>query len=117
MIRDCVALQKQGKTRQVLRAIGKGHSPNAICVHTTQSSDSDRESHLHMINLNANMNKVVDINRASCTIQILGGTTLEEISRALREDGALSLSNLPSISDLTFAGVIATGSHGTGLSN
>lgn len=29
----------------------------------------------------------------------------------------MSFSNLPSITGITFAGVIATGSHGTGLTN
>lgn len=70
-----------------------------------------------MINLNAKMNKIVIIDPVGKTITIEGGVTLAQINEALRQEGTMCLSNLPSISHITMAGVIATGSHGTGIKN
>ena len=98
-----------------MRAIGVGHSPNDICV---SSSDGPDATILHMIDLKKNMSKVLKIDSDSCLITIEGGTTLKQIIQALNEDGRqLSMPNFPSITDITFAGLIATGTHGTGIKN
>ncbi len=102
--------------KHIIRAIGKGHSPNEICAH----KHLDRDLHgtkLHMINMNAKMNKILKIDSEKKTICIEGGVTLSQVIEALRKEGSMCLSNLPSISDITVAGAIATGSHGTGLKN
>jgi FAD/FMN-containing dehydrogenase len=41
---------------------------------------------------------------------------LETINEVLKNEG-FCLTNLPSVSDLTFAGLIATGTHATGLTH
>jgi len=70
-----------------------------------------------MIDLKAHMSKVLSIDPGSCLVTIEGGTTLKQLLEALAEEGSLSMPNLPSITDITFAGLIATGTHGTGIKN
>ena len=41
---------------------------------------------------------------------------METINEVLKNEG-FCLTNLPSVSDLTFAGLIATGTHATGLTH
>lgn len=70
-----------------------------------------------MVDLKPHMSRVISIDASSCLVTFEGGTTLKQLLRALEEDGSLSMPNLPSITDLTFAGLIATGTHGTGITN
>jgi FAD/FMN-containing dehydrogenase len=63
------------------------------------------------------MNKVIALDSKAKTIKVEGGVTFTQINEALRKEGSMCLSNLASISDITVAGAIATGTHGTGLKN
>ena len=69
-----------------------------------------------MINLVSKMGKVLSINKDENNFVIQGGATLETINEVLQNEG-FCLNNLPSVSDITFAGLIATGTHATGLTH
>ena len=70
-----------------------------------------------MVNLSAKMDRIISLDPEARTIKVEGGVTFTQINEALRKDGSMCLSNLASISDITVAGAIATGTHGTGLKN
>eukprot|EP00923_Selenidium_pygospionis_P022604 GHVN01039114.1.p1 GENE.GHVN01039114.1~~GHVN01039114.1.p1 ORF type:complete len:372 (+),score=97.26 GHVN01039114.1:375-1490(+) len=59
------------------------------------------------------LNNVINVDKARNTIRVQAGATLEQITAALMPH-SLSLSNLPSISLQSIAGVLGTGTHGTG---
>jgi FAD/FMN-containing dehydrogenase len=61
------------------------------------------------------MNKIIALDPKARTIKVEGGVTFTQINEALRKEGSMCQSNLASISDITVAGAIATGTHGTGL--
>jgi xylitol oxidase len=94
-----------------IRVIGRGHSftPLAECSGGTLLSLS-------------NLNQVLDFCPPSTTesggkllgsITIQGGTTYTEVAQFLGKRGALQ--NLPSCSQFTVAGAIATATHGSGV--
>lgn len=59
-------------------------------------------------------NGIEDINYEEMTVTVRGGTKIADLERALFQK-ELSLYNLGDINQQTIAGLIATGSHGTGL--
>lgn len=69
-----------------------------------------------MVNLVTKMGRILSIDKDAGTLDIQGGATLENINKYLEGEG-FCLSNLPSVSDLTFSGLIATGTHATGLTH
>ena len=75
-----VELNKIGKDKHIIRPIGKGHSPNDICVHQPIEGT---ETKLHMINLLSKMGRVLSIDKDAYTFVIEGGATLEVINAAL----------------------------------
>ncbi|STX27969.1 Probable xylitol oxidase [Legionella beliardensis] len=58
---------------------------------------------------------IEEINKDEMTVTVLGGTKIADLERELFIND-LSLINLGDINQQTIAGLIATGSHGTGLS-
>jgi len=63
------------------------------------------------------MERIISLDPEARTIKVEGGVKFTQINEALKKDGSMCLSNLASISDITVAGAIATGTHGTGLKN
>ena len=81
------------------------------------TSQNTEDIILHMIDLKYHMNKILSIDVIKKTITIEGGVTLKQVLDALSEEGSLSMPNLPSITGITVAGLISTGTHGTGINN
>lgn len=84
-----------------LRAVGAGHSwsPAIVTDDTLVSLDQ--------------MRGVIALDRAAMTVSVQGGMRLRDLNRHLDQHG-LALANLGSIDSQSVAGVIATGTHGTG---
>ena len=82
-----------------LRVLGSGHSWSPIAV----SQDM-------LVSLNK-MSGVVSVDKKRKLVTVRGGTVLSEVVTELHKHG-LALSNLPSISAQTVAGLIATGECG-----
>lgn len=81
-----------------IRVLGSGHSWSPIA--TTNGIFISLHQYRGLVSR--------DLAKKQVTVR--GGTTLVEISALLEEQG-LALSNLPSVSDQTIAGAIATGLH------
>lgn len=86
---------------RIIRAVGGAHSPNDCAMNADI-----------MISLRK-LNRLLAVDSASRTIQVEAGVTLRELNDILPEHG-LALSNLGSISDQSVAGMLSTGTHGTG---
>ncbi len=84
-----------------LRAVGAAHSWSPAIVTDDTLVSLDR------------MRDVIELDRAAKTITVQGGMRLRELNRYLDQQG-LALANLGSIDSQSVAGVIATGTHGTG---
>jgi len=84
-----------------MRVVGSAHSPNACAM----SDDS-------MVTL-SRLSAVLSIDRASGLVRVQAGILVWRLTELLDEVG-LALPNLGSISDQTLAGMISTGTHGTG---
>ncbi|KAL0579389.1 D-arabinono-1,4-lactone oxidase [Marasmius crinis-equi] len=91
--------RREGK---VVRAAGVGHSPsdiactNEFLLRTTKLN--------HVLKVDAEKKRVI----------VQGGITLSDLHVELEKQG-LAMINLGSISDQTLAGIIATATHGTGI--
>jgi FAD/FMN-containing dehydrogenase len=98
----CAVVRKQAAAAQrKIRAIGSGHSSSPLF-----ETDDCLISLEHLTGLVA-----VDKARSQATLQ--AGTTLEDAGRLLYKHG-LAFPNIGDIDQQTLAGVIATGTHGTG---
>ncbi|CAG2109865.1 unnamed protein product, partial [Medioppia subpectinata] len=98
-LREIIFLAKS--TNKKIRVVGCGHSPSDICC-----TDD------YMISLRF-FNNVLSINCETNTIRVEAGITLTEINAYL-DSHKLAIPVLGSVSDITIAGVISTGTHGTG---
>ncbi|MFJ1866275.1 D-arabinono-1,4-lactone oxidase [Streptomyces sp. NPDC101733] len=56
---------------------------------------------------------ILSVDRAAGTVTVAAGTVLEDLNRALAEQG-LSLTNMGDIMEQTISGATSTGTHGTG---
>jgi L-gulonolactone oxidase len=88
-------------TNRRVRVVGSAHSPNDCAM----SNDI-------MITLKK-FNKLLAVDKASRTVQAQSGIALRELNEQLPAHG-LALPNLGSISDQSVAGMMSTGTHGTG---
>ena len=79
-----------------LRVLGAGHSWSPLAV------SNDLLVSLHKLS------GVVSVDKKKKLVTVKGGTTLEELTHVLHQHG-LALSNLPTISAQTVAGLLATG--------
>lgn len=89
------------RTTRRLRAVGAAHSwsPAIVTEDTLVSLDRMRD--------------VIAIDRERMQVTVQAGMRLRELNRVLDAEG-LALANLGSIDSQSIAGVIATGTHGTG---
>jgi len=94
-------LQSVIREARKVRAVGAGHSWSPAIVTDDTLISLDR------------MRGVISLDRAAMTITVQGGMRLRELNRHLDQHG-LALANLGSIDSQSVAGVIATGTHGTG---
>ena len=85
-----------------VRVVGAGHSWSPIAL----TDDT-------MLNLD-HYNRLLHIDHDKLQVTVQGGMRLKTLNRLLEEQG-LALSNLGSISEQSVAGVISTGTHGTGI--
>jgi FAD/FMN-containing dehydrogenase len=91
-----------GARGERLRAVGSGHSWSDAAV--------PAESKVQLRALTG----VVSADASRGLFTVRGGTTLAELVAVMRESG-WALHNLPSVTEQTVAGAIATGTHGTGI--
>jgi FAD/FMN-containing dehydrogenase len=94
-------LRKARRQGGKIRTMGSGHSSSLLF-----------ETRDVLVSLER-MSGLVDVDVASRQATLQAGTTLETAGRLLHEHG-LALPNLGDIDQQTLAGVIATGTHGTG---
>lgn len=94
-------LQKACADKKRVKIAGVGHSPSNI----TCTND-------YMISL-SKFTRVLDIDTKNHTITVEGAMWLRELNAVLGKNG-LSMQNLPAIDDITIAGLLATGTHGSG---
>jgi L-gulonolactone oxidase len=87
-----------------LRVAGAGHSWSALDCTAQVMIDMRR------------LTKVLHINSAARQIQVEGGILLRDLDEVVARHG-LALATEPTISEITAAGAISTGSHGTGLAH
>ncbi|KAI9593013.1 D-arabinono-1,4-lactone oxidase-domain-containing protein [Syncephalis fuscata] len=88
----------QGKT---CRAIGAGHSPSDLACTNEYMIGTDR------------LNRFLSVDVATRRVRVQAGMRLYDLHKHL-EQHQLALSNLGSISDQSIAGLITSGTHGTG---
>lgn len=103
-----VELARRGGSRGTepipVRAIGRVHSPSDLPFSLGWSIRMDE------------LQGFVQIDSATQTTTVLGGTYLETINAVLAaHDPPMGLRNLGSISEQTIAGVISTATHGSGI--
>ncbi len=99
--RSIEELQAVVREAKKLRAVGAAHSWSPAIVTDDTLVSLDR------------MRRVIALDRAAMTVTVQGGMRLRELNRHLDQHG-LALANLGSIDSQSVAGVIATGTHGTG---
>jgi FAD-linked oxidoreductase len=94
------SVRRQGET---LRMTGAGHSWSDICC---------TDGHIGRID---GLDEVVELDRRAGTVTVQAGLRLGDLVKWLLDRG-YALANLGSIGEQSVAGVISTGTHGTGLS-
>jgi FAD/FMN-containing dehydrogenase len=99
--RDIDELARIVRDAKRVRAVGAAHSWSPAIV----TDDT-------LISLDA-MRAVLELDRATMQVTVQGGMRLRELNAYLASQG-LALANLGSIDSQSVAGVIATGTHGTG---
>lgn len=98
-LREIIFLAKSCNKR--IRIVGCGHSPSDICC----TND-------YMINF-CYFNNVLNVCRELNTVKVEAGITFTQLNQHLDKHN-LAFPVLGSISDITVAGVLSTGTHGTG---
>lgn len=97
-------LQEIIRSHRKIRVRGTAHSFNEI---------ADTSS--YAVNL-VNMPKTIEINAISKSVQVAAGLTYGQLAPVLNSAG-WALSNLASLPHISIAGSVATGTHGSGVSN
>eukprot|EP00794_Sanderia_malayensis_P017007 gene17007-18720_t len=95
-------LQNATANKKKVKVVGFGHSPSDI------SCTND-----YMICL-TKFNNLLQIDNKKNTVKVEGGMMLRDLNEILEKNG-LAMQNLPAIDDLTIAGLVATGTHGSGV--
>ncbi|XP_046559639.1 L-gulonolactone oxidase-like [Haliotis rubra] len=99
-IRQILAFaQEKGKK---VKVVGYGHSPSDIACTTD-----------YMISL-SRYNKVMKVDKDSLQVTVQGGCLVRDLNRNILPSHGMAFSVLGTVSELTVAGVISTGTHGTG---
>ncbi|GAA0913832.1 alditol oxidase [Streptomyces thermoalcalitolerans] len=89
-----------------VRALGSGHSFNRI---------ADPGAGGTLVSLEA-LPAEVDVDTAARTVRVGGGVRYAELARRVHAHG-LALPNMASLPHISVAGSVATGTHGSGVSN
>lgn len=94
-------LSRARLNNKTVKVIGNGHSPSDIAC-----TDG------YMVSLK-NFNKILEVDDERQTVTVEAGILLTDLNERLHDNG-LALSVLGSVSDVSLAGAISTGTHGTG---
>jgi alditol oxidase len=89
-----------------VRVLGSGHSFNEI-------AEPGPEGVLLSI---AGLPPVIDVDTAARTVRVSGGVRYAELARVVHGHG-LALPNMASLPHISVAGSVATGTHGSGVTN
>ncbi|XP_022096512.1 L-gulonolactone oxidase-like [Acanthaster planci] len=95
-------LESARKASKRVRMSGQFHSPSNIAM-----TDG------YMINMK-NFNHVIEVDKDKCQISVEGGCIMEDLNAKILPLYGMALSNLAAMSNITVAGAISTGTHGTG---
>ncbi|XP_072046430.1 L-gulonolactone oxidase-like [Amphiura filiformis] len=85
-----------------VKVCGYGHSPSDIACTDGYMIDMRR------------FNQLINIDEKNCTVKVQSGCLLKDLIDDVLEPHGMAMQNIASISDVTIAGVICTGTHGTG---
>ncbi|MDF9811000.1 FAD-binding protein [Streptomyces sp. SPB162] len=86
---------------QSIRALGTGHSFNLV---------ADTEGDLVRLD---GLPPRIDIDRRASTVTVAGGLRYAQVARELHQEG-FALANMASLPQISVAGAVATGTHGSG---
>ncbi|MFF1451408.1 FAD-binding protein [Streptomyces sp. NPDC058274] len=89
-----------------VRVLGSGHSFNTI---------ADPGDDGVLVSLTA-LPPTVDVDTAARTVRVAGGVRYAELARRVHQQG-LALANMASLPHISVAGSVATGTHGSGVTN
>ena len=95
-------IENARRNNKKIRVVGYGHSASDLCL----TSD-------YLVSMKK-FNKVLSVNTKACTAHVEAGITLKKLAEQL-ECGGLSIPVLPTIADVSVGGVMATGTHGSGI--
>ncbi|XP_033100042.1 L-gulonolactone oxidase-like isoform X2 [Anneissia japonica] len=95
-------LEKAKENDKKIRVSGKGHSPSDI-VCTTD----------YILNLDL-FDNVLEVDEENCRIKFEAGMTVKKLNQEILPKYNMALTIQGSASDITVAGSISTGTHGTG---
>lgn len=91
--------REKGKT---VKVVGNGHSPSDLACTTD-----------YMVSLN-HYNKVLKVDKDKLQVTVQGGCLVKDLNLNVLPQHGMAFSVLGTVSELTVAGVISTGTHGTG---
>ncbi|WP_258104666.1 D-arabinono-1,4-lactone oxidase [Marinoscillum sp. MHG1-6] len=101
---EIVAVVRQAtNSRQKVKVVGSGHS----CSQIAKADDAI------LISLK-NYNRILEADPSSGLVKAQSGIILRDLCKQLKHHG-LALQNMGTIDEQTLAGAIATGTHGTGI--
>lgn len=100
-------VQRLIQNHNSIRSLGTTHSFTGII--------SSNDSKTIFIS-NKYLDKIVNLNKNVSTVTIESGVTYRKLANFLEENG-FALHNLLSVLDITIAGTISTGAHGSGVKN
>ncbi|MFH9083958.1 FAD-binding protein [Streptomyces sp. NPDC017673] len=89
-----------------VRILGSGHSFNRI-------ADPGPDG---ILVSTAGLPQTIDVDTAARTVRVSGGVRYAELARTVHAHG-LALSNMASLPHISVAGSVATGTHGSGVTN
>ncbi|XP_071955906.1 L-gulonolactone oxidase-like [Antedon mediterranea] len=95
-------LEQAKKNGKKVRVCGKGHSPSDIAC-----------TNEYLVNLDKFTN-VLKVDEDNCQIKVEAGITIKTLNEEVLPKYNMALSTQGSVSDITVAGSISTGTHGTG---
>ncbi|XP_035667342.1 L-gulonolactone oxidase-like [Branchiostoma floridae] len=95
-------LDKAKRDSKHVKVCGFGHSPSDIACTTD-----------YMISL-AKFKQVLEVDKENCVVTVQSGILLKELNEEVLPKYNMALSNQGAVSEISAAGVISTGTHGTG---
>lgn len=100
-----------GTERGMVKVIGGHHTWSNITSVTSRRYKGDRKTHLISLD---RYNRVLDLDTENLTVRVQAGIRLWQLQQYLTERD-LTLAQIGSIMNQSIAGVMSTGTHGTGL--